>query len=269
MAVLSRLAVSSFLPSGLKATPSTQSECYSTVCSSLACASPADRSQTRTCRSQPPAASCLPSGLEREAQDRIVGVQQLRDQHLRIVDAVEVGDTVLRLLRAVAQVVNADIAFLSRPAAGDGQLAVGQEDEGVRPLRPRADPLDQFAGRGVPDGQFVMPAGDEAFAVRRERQGGDDHRQRILLRRGRRLPALAEFAEQVGVGGHVGVELGPLLDPLADDGDLGRRQCPFRRRNLVLGRRRHPLGRRRSSAARSAGSRPALPGAIGSSLAPP
>src|SRR5206468_5259974 len=61
-AVLSRPAVTRYLPSADMAQPSTQSAWFSTVCSSFALSSPSDRSHTRTARSQPPAASRLPSG---------------------------------------------------------------------------------------------------------------------------------------------------------------------------------------------------------------
>jgi hypothetical protein len=166
----------------------------------------------------------LAVGAEGEAEDLVVGVEELLEHHGRVVDAVEDRHAVLDARRAAVDVVNADVAFLARPAAGHGQLAVREEDQRGRPPGAGVNPFLQLRGVHVPDGQFVVAADDEAFAVGGERQRGDRGREDVGGGRRRRLPAQAEFALQVRLGRQSRVEFGPFGDPAPDNRDLFGRQ---------------------------------------------
>ena len=65
-------------------------------------------------------------------------------------DATRIAPSDHDRLRAGVDVVDADIAFLTGAAAGDGELAVRQEHEPVGALGPRKDAFFQFAGGGIP-----------------------------------------------------------------------------------------------------------------------
>ena len=71
----------------------------------------------------------------------------------------------LSVLPGAVDVEDANVPLLAWPAAGHGELAVRQERHRVGPLGTRVDALEQFAGRGFPDGQLVVPADDEMLAV--------------------------------------------------------------------------------------------------------
>ena len=135
----------------------------------------------------------MPSATEGQAQHLVVGVEQLLDHDALIVDAVENGDAVDLLRRAAVDVVDTHVALLAGPAAGDGQLAVGQKHHRHRPASARVNALLQLAAGGVPDGQFVMAADDDFLVVRREGQGGDGDGDRDR----RRAAAAASSADAV------------------------------------------------------------------------
>ena len=140
------------------------------------------------------------------------------------------------LRRAGLEVVDAHVAFLARPAGGDRQLAVGQEDHAEGSLGPREHPAVQLAGGHVPDQQFVMAADDQLVAVGRESQGRDDIGKLVRGRRQRRLPADPQLAHQAGLGIDARIQLGPLIDPAGDEVDLllGQRLADVRRRHAIL-----------------------------------
>ncbi len=173
----------------------------------------------------------LAVGRDRQAQHRVVHVEQVLHQHLRVVHAVEdfrraarPGVELLLLplgrARRQADVVDAHVPLLTGAPAGDDQFAVREERQAVGALGPGADAPHQFAGGDLPDGQLVVPADDHVAVVRGERQGVDDDGERVRLRRRRRLPPDAQLLDQVGLRVEAGVELGALLDPPRDDGGL-------------------------------------------------
>ena len=72
----------------------------------------------------------LAVGADRQGQHGVLGLEQLLDQTaLSLTPSTEVTPPNLR--RAGVDVVDADVAFLAGPAAGDGELAVGQEQHGM------------------------------------------------------------------------------------------------------------------------------------------
>jgi ribonuclease G len=68
----------------------------------------------------------------------------------------------------------------------------------VHSFRAGAQSRKQLSIGRVPDRQFVMAAGNESMAIRRKRQGRDRRGPSITNRRRRRLPTLAQLAEQIG-----------------------------------------------------------------------
>ena len=226
LAVLSRPAVTRYLPSARERharAPSRRGSRRSAPASPWS--TPADRSQTRTARSHPPAASVLPSGetarhsTESSASSRCLTITFVSFTPSRI-------STPSSVLPLAVEVVDADVALLPGPAAGDRELAVGQERHRVGPLGPGVDALHELAVGHVPDGQFVVPADDEVLVVRGEGEGVDDGRERVRLRRRRRLPPHPQLLDEVGLRVEPGVELRPLLDPLRDDRGLVLRAPP-------------------------------------------
>ena len=104
------------------------------------------------------------------------------------------------VLPFAGEVVDADVAFLAGSAARDHELAVGEERHAHRRARRRVwMRFTSLPVSIVPDGQFVVAADDEVLAVRREREGVDDGREGVDLRRRRRLPAEAKFLGDVGL----------------------------------------------------------------------
>src|SRR5437016_3866731 len=152
-----------------------------------------------------------------------------------VVDAIKEDDTAEVPARSI-DVVDANVPLLAGPAAGDGQLAVGQKKQRLGALGARANSFFQFAFADVPDEQLMIAAHDDFLIVGSESQGIDEKRIFVSKRRRGRLPAHAQLAHEVGFRVDAAVELGPLLDPPGDERDfiLGQRVA------VLLGR--HALG---------------------------
>ena len=172
-AVLSRLAVSRCLPSGLNVRPRTQSAWFSIDCSSLAAASPALRVPDMDHAIAARGRQFVAVRARASTKLLILAVEELLYHYCLVVNAVEQRDAIFRAWHPTLQIVDADVAFLPGPAAGDHQLAVRQEDHRRRPAPPACNAFFELAVVEIPDRQLMLAAHDDLLVVRREGQRRD------------------------------------------------------------------------------------------------